>query len=83
MGLLFHPTTPALAAATTSKMPLKPLPPQLTAAVSASLSPTTDDQTDHNQWLRHLLGPPWTLVSKITALYQLVIQTGVEGDSVI
>jgi hypothetical protein len=27
MGLLFHPTTPALAAATISKMPVKPLPP--------------------------------------------------------
>jgi hypothetical protein len=27
MGLLFHPTTPALSAATISKMPLKPLPP--------------------------------------------------------
>jgi hypothetical protein len=27
MGLLFHPTTPALAAATISKIPLKPLPP--------------------------------------------------------
>ena len=26
MGLLFHPTTPALAAATISKIPLKPLP---------------------------------------------------------
>jgi hypothetical protein len=27
MGLLFHPTTPALAPATISKTPLKPLPP--------------------------------------------------------
>jgi hypothetical protein len=35
MGLLFHPTPPALAAATISKMPVKPLPPpRPTARVS-------------------------------------------------
>jgi hypothetical protein len=38
LGLLFRPTTPALAAATISKVPLKPLPPPLSRERQKALS---------------------------------------------
>src|SRR5712671_2040736 len=73
MGLLFHPATPALSAATISKMPLNPLPPPPPSSLGGPppyhleliYNPTTTYDCEIRLKLTSLLTPHWRRLAEL------------------